>query len=244
MTEEQANDYKVSLEIFEGPLDLLLYLVKKEEVDIFEIDTVKVIDQYLEYIEYFKMLDLDIAGEFLVMASTLMYIKSKMLLPPEERPIDEEEEEDPRLELIKQLVEYKKFKEAATDLGVRALHEADHFSRETGGPLPIDLKSKEVESTIFDLISSFSKVLERIKIEDDLKEIFEETHTVTDKIKVILDTFKEVDEIRFSELFEGVKTRSEVVVTFLAVLELIRLKKVVATQIESFGEVTMRQGIG
>lgn len=239
--EDQANDYKVSLEIFEGPLDLLLYLVKKEEVDIFEIDIVKVIDQYLEYIEYFKMLDLDIAGEFLVMASTLMYIKSKMLLPPEERPIEEEEEEDPRLELIKQLVEYKKFKEAAFELGQRALDEADHFSREEGGALPIDAENREIESNIFDLINAFSKVMSRIKDEESLREIFEETHTVTDKIRVLLDTFKEVAEVRFSEVFEGMTTRSEVVVTFLAVLELIRLKKILATQDESFGDVIMHK---
>lgn len=241
MSEPQTNDYKVSLEIFEGPLDLLLYLVKKEEVDIFAVDIVKVIDQYLTYIELFQMLDLDIAGEFLVMASTLMYIKSKMLLPPEERPIDEEEEEDPRLELIKQLIEYKKFKEAAEKLGERALIEADHFSREHVGPLPIDLASREIESTIFDLIGAFSRVLERVKDEESLREIFEETHTVTDKIRILLDAFQEVKEVRFSELFEGMKTRTEVVVTFLAVLELIRLKKIIAAQPESFGEVIIHK---
>lgn len=240
-TEESPNDYKVSLEIFEGPLDLLLYLVKKEEVDIHEVEIVKVIDQYLEYIELFKMLDLDVAGEFIVMASTLMYIKSKMLLPPEERPVDEEEEEDPRLELIKQLVEYKKFKEAAQQLGQKAQLELDYFSREKGGAPPVEPGSKPIESTIFDLISAFSQVLSRVKEQDDLREVFEETFTVGDKIKAILDAFQEVSELRFTELFRDMTTRPEVVVTFLAVLELIRLKKIIATQDESFGEVIVNK---
>lgn len=237
----ETNDYKVSLEIFEGPLDLLLYLVKKEEVDIHDIPIVKIIDQYLEYLDLMKMLDLDVAGEFIVMASTLMYIKSKMLLPPEERPIEEEEEEDPKLELIKQLIEYKKFKEVALQLGERATLERDHFSRDVVGNLPIASEPKVVEVNIFDLISAFSKVLERVKEEDDLREIFEETYTVTDKIKVILDAFQDVKELKFSGLFDGMRTRTEVVVTFLAVLELIRLKKIVASQSESFSEVHIQK---
>jgi len=238
---EDKTDYKVSLEIFEGPLDLLLYLVKKEEVDIHEIQIVKIIDQYLKYIELFKMLDLDVAGEFIVMASTLMYIKSKMLLPPEERPIEEEEEEDPQLELIKQLVEYKKFKEAAQQLSQKADQELQHFSREEGGILPIEASRRQLETNIFDLITAFSKVLDRVKDEDDLREIFEETFTVTDKIKVILDAFTEVSELLFSELFEGMRFRSEVVITFLAVLELIRLQKIQANQSEPFSEVVLNK---
>lgn len=237
---DSANDYKVSLEIFEGPLDLLLYLIKKEEVDIYNIPIVKITDQYLKYLDYFKMLDLNVAGEFLVMASTLMYIKSRMLLPPEERPIEEEEEEDPRLELVKQLIEYKKFKEAAQLLAVKAEEEEQIFSREMGGKSDVPVGERKIEASIFDLISAFSGVLSRVK-EEDLREIFEDTHTVTDKIRVLLDAFKERGQIRFSDLFRGMKTRSEIVVTFLAVLELIRLKKVVARQTEAFSDVVVER---
>ena len=108
--------YKVKLDVFEGPLDLLLYLIKKEEADIFDIPIAKITEQYLQYIEYMKLLDLNIAGEFIVMAATLMHIKSRLLLPPDEQPPLEEEEEDPRTELVRRLIEYKKFKEAAGEL--------------------------------------------------------------------------------------------------------------------------------
>lgn len=236
------DNYKVTLEIFEGPLDLLLYLIKMEEVDIYKIPIIKITDQYLKYLEYFKMLDLDVAGEFLVMASTLMYIKSRMLLPPEERPPEEEEEEDPRLELIKQLIEYKKFKEAAQLLGTRAEEEGNIFARTQPGEIPLEAGERKIEANIFDLITAFSQVLSRAK-EEDLREIFEDNYTVTDKIKVLLDTFKNQAQVRFSELFEGMKSRTEIVVTFLAVLELIRLKKVLARQTEAFGDVVVERHI-
>ena len=108
--------YKVKLEVFEGPLDLLLYLIKKEELDIYDIPIAKITDQYLEYLELMKLLDLNIAGEFLVMAATLIHIKSKLLLPPDEVQAEDAEEADPRAELVKRLLEYKKFKEAASEL--------------------------------------------------------------------------------------------------------------------------------
>src|SRR5210317_944929 len=122
------EEYKIQLEVFEGPLDLLLYLIKKEEVDIYNIPIEKIATQYMDYLNLMKMLDLNIAGEFLVMAATLMMIKSRMLLPEEERPELEEEEEDPRWELVKQLVEYKKFKDAASKLGDRELMQEDVFA--------------------------------------------------------------------------------------------------------------------
>ena len=115
--------YKVKLEVFEGPLDLLLFLIKKEEVDIYDIPIAKITDQYLEYLELMQLLDLSIAGEFLVMAATLMHIKSKLLLPPDETEPESEEEQDPRAELVKRLLEYKKFKEAAAELSQKESHQ-------------------------------------------------------------------------------------------------------------------------
>src|SRR5215212_309947 len=126
-----SQEYKVKLEVFEGPLDLLLYLVKKDEVDIYEISLEKITQQYLEFIDAFKMLDLEVAGEFLVMASNLLYLKSRSLLPVDQQPPEEEaEEDDPRWELIRQLVEYKKFKEAAAQLQVRQLEQEGMFVRQ------------------------------------------------------------------------------------------------------------------
>jgi len=119
--------YKVKLEVFEGPLDLLLYLIKKEEIDIYDIPIAKITDQYLEYLELMKLLDLNIAGEFLVMAATLIHIKSRMLLPPDQLEGEEKEEEDPRAELVRRLLEYKKFKEAATELSHMEKQQKNYF---------------------------------------------------------------------------------------------------------------------
>lgn len=232
------RDYKVALDIFEGPLDLLLYLIRREEVDICDIPIVKITDQYLQYLDLMRMLDLDIASEFLVMAATLLHIKSRMLLPPEERPVEEQvvEEEDPRMALVKQLLEYKKFKETAGYLSEREIKQQAVFARyvdKTFLPEPTDSPLTEV--SIFDLISAFSDVLKRVTGEP--REIAEEIYTVTDKIAAIMDLLKARSALRFSELFQDALVRAEVVVTFLALLELIRLKKIQAHQPQPFAEI-------
>ena len=161
------TDYKVKLEVFEGPLDLLLYLIRKDEVDIYDVSIERITSQYLEYLETFRMLDLEIAGEFVVMAANLIYIKSRNLLPVHQQPPDEEaEEEDPRWDLIRQLIEYKKFKDAAFQLHHRELLQEGLIVRvpekpefEDSGTL---LKS---EVGIFDLINAFQKVLKKIETE-------------------------------------------------------------------------------
>lgn len=232
------EEYKVQLEVFEGPLDLLLYLIKKDELDIYDIPIERITSQYLQYMDLMRMLDLNIAGEFIVMAATLMMIKSRMLLPPEERAaLEEEEEEDPRWELVRQLVEYKKFKDAAMHLEGLEERQADVFGRgsdaATLGPAG-DVALHDV--SIFDLISAFNDVLKKVKTEE-LREIFAERYTVAEKIDMIVNMIQTQNRISFSSLFIHVGSRYEIVCTFLAVLELIRLKQIVAQQEQSFGEI-------
>ena len=162
------DDYKVMLEVFEGPLDLLLYLIKKDEVDIYDIPIGRITDQYMEYLNLMKVLDLNIAGDFIVMSATLMLIKSRMLLPVESRPeMEEEDEEDPRWDLVRQLVEYKKFKDAADHLEDLEVHMENVFGRESehvdlGAPPDIDMR----DASIFDLISALNDALGRVDEED------------------------------------------------------------------------------
>jgi len=232
------EEYKVQLEVFEGPLDLLLYLIKKDELDIYDIPIERITSQYLQYIDLMRMLDLSIAGEFIVMAATLMMIKSRMLLPPEERAeLEEEEEEDPRWDLVRQLVEYKKFKDAAMHLESLEERQLDVFARgsdsATLGPAG-EVSLRDI--SIFDLISAFNDVLKKVKTEE-LKEIFAERYTVAEKIDEIMNMIKTHDRVSFSRLFIDIVSRHEIVCTFLAVLELIRLKQIVARQERSFGEI-------
>jgi segregation and condensation protein A len=240
--QRMSQEYKVKLEIFEGPLDLLLYLVKKDEVDIYEISLERITQQYLQFIEAFKMLDLEIAGEFLVMASNLLYLKSRSLLPVDQQPPDEEaEEDDPRWELIRQLVEYKKFKEAAAALGQREALQSSVFARmaESTEP-PAERPLGEV--SIFDLINAFSNVLKRIASKsEDLREIFAENFSVSDKIDLIMKMIGSGVPLKFTELFSGAASRSEIVVTFLALLELVRLKQVRCVQEGPFGDIELRR---
>jgi segregation and condensation protein A len=238
-------EYKVKFEVFEGPLDLLLYLIKKEEVDIYEVNLTRLATQFLEYIETMRLLDLEIAGEFLVMAATLMYIKSRELLPVDQQAQveGEEEGEDPRWELIRQLVEYKKFKDAAAQLQCLEIRQEDVFPR-LPGKLEFELEpASRQEASIFDLVNAVNVVLKRFNKRDDQREIFEDKWTVSEKIEHLLRSLTERPSLRFSELFEGVTSRSEVVVTFLALLELIRLKQITASQREPFGEIEIGRAL-
>lgn len=234
-------DYKVKLEVFEGPLDLLLYLIKKEEVDIYDIPIERITNQYMEYLSLMKLLNLEVAGEFLVMAATLMYIKSRLLLPADQQIADPEAEdgEDPRWELIRQLVEYKKFKDAAAQLARREDEQAKIFPRRGGDDAGVE-SDKEVplaEVSIFDLINAFQQVLKKAGDREEFREIVEERFTVSDKIEEILYTLRDRTELRFGDLFEKASSRTEAVVTFLALLELIRLKRLKVRQPEAFGEI-------
>ena len=233
------SDYKVKLEIFEGPLDLLLYLIKRDELDIYEISLERITRQYLEYLQAFKELNIDVAGEFVVMAANLIYLKSRSLLPTEQQPPEEDaEEDDPRWDLIRQLIEYKKFKEAAAQLQIRQLDQERIFFRDTGGADAISAAPLSLDEVgIFQLINAFQAVVKRVEAREDLQEIFGEHFTVSDKIDWILKRVSDGAPLRFSELFASLASRVEIVVTFLALLELIRLRQVRASQVKPFDEI-------
>jgi segregation and condensation protein A len=237
-----SQEYKVKLEVFEGPLDLLLYLIKKDEVDIYDISLERITRQYLEFMEAFKALDLDVAGEFVVMAANLIYLKSRALLPAHVQPPDEEaDEEDPRWDLIRQLVEYKKFKDAAAQLSRRELEQSNLFGRlqESTDAAP---ERPLGDVSVFDLINAFNSVLKRIAAKsEDLREIFEENYTVSDKIDFIMKMTSSGLALKFTELFAHAASRTEIVVTFLALLELIRVKQLRCVQDEPFSEIELRR---
>jgi len=229
--------YKIKLEVFEGPLDLLLYLVKKDHLNIYDIPIAKVTEQYLQYLNLMKLLDLNIAGEFLVMAATLMEIKSKMLLPAEESA-PEQEQEDPRVELVRRLLEYEKFKEIAENLRGRELSQREVFKRPKSEMDKEALGGTEVyfEASIFDLINAFSKALEDIP-KELFYEVIKDEVTIEEKIHEILHLLLVVPSVSISELFGKARNKMEIIVTFLGILELIRLKEIVARQKGLFQEI-------
>jgi segregation and condensation protein A len=234
------DDYKVELEVFEGPLDLLLYLIKRDEVDIYDIPIERITSQYMEYVNVMRMLDLNIAGEFIVMAATLMLIKSRMLLPVEERSDQEEDEdgEDPRWELVRQLVEYKKFKDAAARLQKNEWRQEDIFGI-GGQSLAIDADESGAtlnDVSLFDLIAAFDEVIQNA-VTEELGEIVGDSITVADKIDYILHAVREKATVPFSALFQGLASRNEIICTFLALLELARLRQLRITQDHTFGEI-------
>lgn len=238
----KTEDYKVELDVFEGPLDLLLYLIKRDEVDIYDIPIEHITNQYMEYLDVLKMLDLNIAGEFIVMAATLMMIKSRMLLPVEDRSEnEEEEEEDPRWDLVRQLVEYKKFKDIAGQLQEREFRQENIF--EFGGKNVVEKDPDDAglavqDVSLFDLITAFQEVLKKAPPES-LGEIAADTHTVADKIDYVLKVVRKDGSIRFSHMFGSSASRNEIICTFLAMLELLRLRHIKAVQDEHFGEIVI-----
>ncbi len=237
------SDYKVQLEVFEGPFDLLLHLIKKNEVEIYDIPIAKITTQYMEHLDLLKMIVPHVAGEFVVMGATLMYLKSRMLLPQDQQVSDPEamaDELDPRWELIQQLVEYKKFKDAAEHLQEKELFQENLYTRQQVG-LGFDEPAEETpvqgDVSIFDLLNAFNQVLKRVEQGEDPHEIFEDRFTVSDKIDLILKLTAVEEQTVFSRLFEGMASRTEMIVTFLALLELIRLKQLRVSQDEAFGEI-------
>ena len=247
---ETPAEYQVRLDIFEGPLDLLLYLVRKEEVELYDLSLERLIRQYLDYLAAVSQPDLDRAGDFIAMAAHLIYLKSRRLLPPEQLPPGSEdaiEEEDPRWELIRQLVEYKKFKDAAGYLQAVETTRLDLFPRPPS--LPPEPGGDENalalgDVGVFDLLNAFQKMLRRFERRDARGRdtgtvIFEENFTVADKIERLRGLVAEArgQALAFTELFAGTASRVEMVVTFLALLELVRLKQLRVLQREAFDEI-------
>jgi segregation and condensation protein A len=235
------NEYRVQFEVFEGPLDLLLHLVKKQEVDIYQVNLTRIASEFVAYIDQMRELDLEVAGEFLVMAATLIYIKSRELLPADKKPevlSEEEDEEDPRFELIRRLVEYRKFKDAAGRLQVREVEMESIYERRPARPeLEEPEAPRKAPVSVFDLIEAVSAILKRFGGRDEYREIQADPYTVSEKMSALREWIAQRGTLLFSELFAGAKTRSEVVVTFLAMLELTRLRTLVLRQGEDFGEI-------
>lgn len=243
-------EYQVRLDIFEGPLDLLLYLVRKDEVELYDLSLELLTRQYLEYLGDGDLPDLDVAGDFIAMAAHLIYLKSRRLLPVDQQPPadDDAEDGDPRWELIRQLIEYKKFKEAAGRLQVAELASANLFPR-LPADLPPDLLADEAAGAmalgdvgLLDLLNAFQRVLRRFAEEKKAPEertIFAENYTVADKIDAVRRLIAEAGgrPIAFTALFEKAASRVELVVTFLALLELVRLKSLRIVQAAPFAEI-------
>jgi len=224
---------KIRLDIFEGPLDLLLYLIKKDHLDIYDIPVSRVVDQYIQYLELMKLLDINIASEYMVMAANLISIKSKMLLPREK--IEEEEELDPREELVKKLLEYEKFKEAAQFLKTKERERLKFIPRPATAP---QQKEVYIEASIFDLISAFKTALKEVP-KEIFFEVIKDEFTVEEKIHDLLHLLLVKEKVALNELFSSAKSKLEIVVTFLAILELIKLREIVAVQEELFGPISI-----
>jgi segregation and condensation protein A len=235
--EQTELPYQVRIENFEGPLDLLLHLIKKNEINICDIPIAIIAQQYLAYIEAMNELNLGVAGEFLIMAATLLQIKSKMLLPVDEAADDEEDGPDPREELVRRLLEYKSYKEAARQLDGQEKMWREIFSREPGPPEPTEQDETLLENvTLFDLVDALKGIMDR-NPGKRLIEIIPDNLTVRERMNVILEMLEGKDSISFMSLFEESCHRLVVIVTFLAMLELIRLRVARVFQGETFGPI-------
>ena len=236
--------YRVRLDEFEGPLDLLLHLIKKNEINIYDIPIAVITKQYLEYISLMKYLNLEVAGEFLVMAATLIHIKSRMLLPDDSEGDDEDDGgEDPRAELVHRLLEYKQFKEAAGELVQRGQQWREVFGRpaflEVERPsLPEGEDDTPLDLTLFDLVDAFQDIIQRTPAKA-LVELTAEYLTVKDRMNYILERLESESAIPFETLFYPEEGRLVVIVTFLGLLELVRIKLVRAYQSEAFGSILL-----
>ena len=230
---ESGDQYKVKLSMFEGPLDLLLFLIRKEEVSIYDIPIARITEQYLEYLRAMQELDIGVAGEFLVMAATLIHIKTQMLLP-RDPDAPEEELEDPRNELVYQLLEHQKFKAAANVLHQRAMMEAATFTR----PMDTDEENPEVAATLFQLFEAFKEVMDRRRAVTEI-EIARDEMTMAEKIAEIKLMLSDSVEISARTLFERARSRREMVLIFLSLLELTKELVIRFRQSETFGDITI-----
>ena len=229
--------YRVKLDIFEGPLDLLLHLVKKNEVELSDIPVATITDQYIAYLALLQQLDLDVAGEYLVMAATLLHLKSRLLLP-EDAVAEEDEGEDPRAELVRQLLEYQRFKEAADSLTHRDLLDRDVFAR-----MPARDEDEAEQDLVYDvslgnLLDALQEVLRRAAPEVVHQVILEQV-SLREQLCAVLDILRERTDMLFTELFPGGETRLHILTTFLALLELVRTRMVRIRQEEPFGPIVL-----
>ena len=234
---ESRDDIKLNLGEFLGPLDLLLHLIKQEQANIFDIPIAKITDEYLKYIRLMKNLDISLAADFIVMAATLIEIKSKMLLPREMSETAEEEIEDPRQELIDRLLEHQKFKNAAEMLYELSTVEQAVFPR---GQIESDENNTETNASVFDLLTVFQKILMRHKEEIKL-EIKREEMSLAEMLKRIKAKILKSKQINLLELFGEMRTKQELVLAFIAVLELVRTEGIKLLQSQTFGDIILKK---
>jgi len=236
---------RIHLPLFEGPLDLLLYLIRREKIDIHDIPIAPITRQYMEYLELMKELNLDVAGDFMVMAATLIHIKSKMLVPVDPTEAEGEEEgEDPRAELVRRLLEFQRYKEAAGILHQQAQIRAATWTRpDTVLPQLDDLGEQMLEAGLFDLIAAFKDLLERRKTLL-AHEVDREGQSVESRMEELLALIREGESLEFLELFRSLDSKGGMIVTFLALLELIRLKRVKVYQRGMFGAIRVFRPVG
>jgi segregation and condensation protein A len=220
----QEELYQVKLDnIFEGPMDLLVHLIKKHEVDIYDIPIAMITDQYLEYLQWMESMNIDVAGDFIVMAATLTQIKSKMLLPIHE---NENDQEDPRLEIARPLAEYLQMKSAAERLAERDLLGENIFARNPDQEELLAARQDEVlKLGLFELIDAFQQILKKVSLDDKVR-IAADSISVKNRISQLVDIFESKESVTFEELFPAGVVKSEVIVTFLAILEMVRLSLV------------------
>ena len=231
--------YRVNLPVFEGPLDLLLHLIKKNEVEIVDIPIATITEQYLAYLEMMRDMSLDVAGEFLVMAATLTLIKSRMLLPPSEDEEDEEEA-DPRAALVQQLLEYQRYREAALELAERPLLQRDVFVREPAMDAAEDGGGElaRLQVTVWELLEAFRAVLKRARPEA-VHEVVSEAISLRDRVRTLLHALSVARSLEFESLFNDDTSRFEIIITFLATLELMKMGAVRAVQEERYGRIVI-----
>ncbi|HMT07406.1 MAG TPA: segregation/condensation protein A [Pyrinomonadaceae bacterium] len=233
-----GDELKVKIGDFAGPLDLLLFLIKQEQANIFDIPIAKITEKYLEYIRLMKKLDIAVAADFLVMAATLIEIKSRMLLPRDPKAEENEEEfDDPRRELVDRLLEYEKFKSAAGMLHERSEIEAATFTR---GPIESDENNAEVDASVFDLLTIFQKIAAR-HADDVRMEIEREEVSLADMIKSLKKRIFDFGEVSLLTFFEEMHNRRELVTAFIAVLEIVRTDDVKLTQATTFGDILLKK---
>lgn len=233
--------YEVKLPVFEGPLDLLLHLIREHRIDIYDIPISLITQQYLDYLDLMTDLNLSVAGEFLVMAATLLQIKSRMLLPREEQPEASEDGRDPREELVRRLVEYQRYKEAAGTLEEREAYWRNVFRREQEPPESEPEGFELGDLSLFDLLNALRGVLERVP-DQSIMDVTVDTLTVRDRMTQILeqvDALSDGVSLRFDQLFEGAHTRATVIVTFLALLELVKLHVLGLRQAQTEGAIVI-----
>ncbi len=233
------EQYSVHLDKFDGPMDLLLHLIKKNELDIYDISIALITRQYLDYIKLMKDLNLEVAGDFLVMAATLLHIKSRQLLPQDDQEESEDEESDPRAELVRRLLEYQQYKEAGMLIGARALLGREVFARVATEPLLAAARNEDgpLEVSLFELVDAFRALLSRIPAESFHDVAPGDSLSIADCINEILSLLQEKNTVQFDDLVCDELTRERVIVTFLALLELCRLKLIRIFQGDQHGSI-------